>query len=282
MKTVSCLFSPASKIASLKAAAFAHTDTVVIDLEDAVHPKQKDSARALLSEFDYSLFEERSIRLGLRMNQIDQMEGIKDILFLHRLKERCMPFDFIIVPKVNNKEEMAVYRALFDQICAGLGIVALIETLDAVKNVDEIALTSCGLLLGQADLGAMLYAPNAAYLAHARAMICAAAARRNIMAMDGNSFEFEDMEQLERECVAARDEGFMGKAAIHPNQLAVINRVFSVSDSALDRYAALIDAHNGAAQGFSIKDGQVIAPPFVKKARRMLGFSNHVVNNQGA
>jgi citrate lyase beta subunit len=279
MINVSCLFTPATKLHALKSGAIEATKVVVIDLEDAIHMKDKERARAILLNFDYSFFHDRAIRLGLRINQLDSIEGIKDLTFLHELKARGFPFAYIIVTKVNNREEMAVYRSLLDGFADRIGIVPIIETQDGVKNVESIAAMSAALILGQADLSATMYAPNRSYLSHARAMICLAAAKYDIMAIHGNSFELNDLAQLTKECVAARNEGFTGKAAIHPWQLGPINATFGMSDGEIAQCAKLVDMHSRANDGFSIENEIVVAPPFVKKAQRMIALSKRI--NQG-
>lgn len=279
MNHVSCLFTPATKLACFKPEWLAHTRMVVIDLEDAIHPKDKEGARRLLKAFDYAMFRDAGIELGLRINQLDSIDGIKDIVLLDEIAKTGMPFSYLIVTKINNRAEMQVYRTLFDSIAENLGIMPIIETLDGVQNVNEIATLSCALLLGQADLKATMYAPNKSYLAYARSVICLAAARQNILAMDGNSFELADLDCLREECQAAKEEGFNAKAAIHPRQLSVINETFSTDESTLHSYVSMIASHDGAIDGFSIRDEVVIAPPFVKKAKKMLELSKRIKND---
>jgi citrate lyase subunit beta/citryl-CoA lyase/(S)-citramalyl-CoA lyase len=97
-----------------------------------------------------------------------------------------------------------------------------------------------------------------------------AAARHRIQAIDTNSFEIHDMAAFEKDCLIAKEAGFTGKAAIHPNQVEGINRLFSVAEEAVADYRSTIDTYDNSGIGFALKDGKVLAPPFVAKARLML------------
>ncbi len=267
---VSFLYTPAVRIDSLLRHEVA-SDVVVVDLEDSVHANAKAEARDRVARFDFSFLTGAGIRLGLRVNHIGSFDGLCDLELLRTLYEQghCA-FEYVLLPKMTHPSEVRIYRSLFDSLRQSPKLISFIETLEAVDNVDQIASASDAICLGQADLSAQLYSPNPAFLDYARARLCAAAAKYHIQAIDTNSFEIEDMARFERECVAAKECGFTGKAAIHPCQVDGINRIFSVADDTVDRYRSTIEAYVNAQTGFALKDGQVVAPPFVAKARMML------------
>ena len=99
------------------------------------------------------------------------------------------------------------------------------------------------------------------------------------MAIDTNSFEIENIETLKNECVSAKQYGFTAKAAIHPNQVDTINEVFSTLPHEIQKYQSLIEAYNSSDTGFIMVDGQVIAPPFIAKAKKMIAFFNKIRGN---
>ncbi|HYK00410.1 MAG TPA: CoA ester lyase [Thermoanaerobaculia bacterium] len=267
---VSFLYTPAVRVDSLNRHDVA-ADVIVIDLEDSVHVNAKTEAREKVAAFDFSAFAAAGIRLGLRVNYVGSFDGLRDLELLRTLYEQghCA-FEYILLPKMTHPSEIRIYRSLFGSLRQSPKLISFIETLEAVENVDAIASASDAICLGQADLSAQMYSPNPAFLDYARARICVAAARHHIQAIDTNSFEINDMARFERECVAAKECGFTGKAAIHPRQIDGINRIFSVSADTVDCYQKTIEAYVSASTGFALKDGQVIAPPFVAKARMML------------
>jgi citrate lyase beta subunit len=271
---VSYLYTPALRMDSLVAHRQGiEASVIVVDLEDSIHFNAKAEAREKIGVFDFSPLTQLGIRLGLRVNTICSFDGLRDLEMLRALCERgdC-PFEYVFLPKVNHQNELKVYKSLLNSLKQPPKLYTFIETIEAVENADGIAAASDALCFGQADLVAEMYSPNAAYLDFARARLCVAAAKHHIQAIDTNSFEISDLAYFERECLAAKEYGFTGKAAIHPNQVEAINRIFSVSKETVDCYQGIIDTYLNSETGFALKDGKVIAPPFVAKARMMLKF----------
>jgi citrate lyase subunit beta/citryl-CoA lyase/(S)-citramalyl-CoA lyase len=269
---VSYLYTPAPRMESLIAKRQDITaDGVIIDLEDSVHVNAKAAARDKVAQLDLSPLANLGVRLAVRINTICSFDGLRDLEMLRQRYERgdCA-IESVLLPKINHPSEVRVYRSLFDSLKQRPRLISFIETLEAVENADGIAAVSDAICFGQADLGAQMYSPHPVFLDYARTRMCAAAARYHIQSIDTSSFEINDMVKFERECVAARECGFTAKVAIHPIQVEPINRVFGVSNEVLNGYRNLIDAYVNADVGFALKDGQVVAPPFVAKARMML------------
>ena len=270
--TVSYLYTPAPRMDSLIAKRQDITaDGVIIDLEDSVHVNAKAAAREKIAQLDLSPLAKLGLRLAVRINTICSFDGLRDLEMLRQRYERgdCA-IESVLLPKINTASEVRVYRSLFDSLKQRPRLISFIETIEAVENADAIASVSDAICFGQADLGAQMYSPHPVFLDYARTRMCAAAAHYQIQCLDTSSFEIHDMVKFERECVAARECGFTGKVAIHPLQVEPINRVFGVSGEVLTGYRKLIDAYVNADVGFALKDGQVVAPPFVAKARMML------------
>ncbi len=265
------LFAPALRIDSIvKHRAFG-CERVIIDLEDSVHPSQKQTARQNLIDFDLSCIIEMGISIGVRINSLSTMDGIRDIELLHRLFNRGQfPIDMINVPKVKSADDFLVYKELIQRFDTRIRIMPLIETVEAVDNIDDIASISDALLFGQADLTAPMYFPNQHFVDYARARLCIAAAKYKIPAVDTNSFEISDMAVLDSECRAALENGFIAKAVIHPQQVKTIRDVFAVTQEKIEAFSNIVDAYDQRKDGFAIDLEQVIAPPFVARARSML------------
>jgi citrate lyase beta subunit len=269
---VSYLYVPAARLDSLIANRHQiEADAVVLDLEDSTHTHAKAQARAKVADTDLSVIVELGIEIGIRINTIRTFDGLRDLDMLKTVFERHTPaISAVFVPKVNHHSEVAIYRDLFRGLPFQPKIVSFIETIDAVEDADAIAGASDAVCFGQADLVAAMYSPNGAYVDYARARLCVAAAKHKILAIDTNSFEIENMKTFEDQCVAAKSYGFTGKAAIHPRQVTIVNKVFAVSPEMAARYRTTIDTYENATVGFQLMDGEVIAPPFVAKARLML------------
>ncbi|MEP5762420.1 MAG: aldolase/citrate lyase family protein [Litoreibacter sp.] len=268
-----CLFTPCLRLDALARKQAFGCGMVVLDLEDAIHISEKSAARTRLAEYDFSHLRHLDLLLGLRINPISTIEGIKDLNLLEKLYRRGnFPIDLINVPKVNGPGDLHIYRQLFSAIKPDIQIMPLIETIAAIDTIDEIAALSDMLLYGQADLSAEMYTPNRHFLDHARARICIAAARNGIPAIDTNSFEIKDMDILKTECEISHEAGFMAKAVIHPSQVDVIRNVFSIPDSTRETLLETITNYESTSCGFNIRGDKVVAPPFVLHARRILSF----------
>jgi citrate lyase beta subunit len=271
---ISYLYTPALRVDSL----IAHRDSIkadmiVVDLEDSTHIRAKGDARKKISNFDFSPLADRGIKLGLRINTIASYDGLQDLNLIKAMYgSGNTALQYIFIPKVSHQNEVKIYRALFSTLPVMPKLYTFIETVEAVENADGIGSESDALCFGQADLVSEMYSANETFINYARARLCLAAAKHNLMAIDTNSFEIQDMAKFESECVTAKGYGFTGKAAIHPNQVAGINRVFHVPKDMAERYQSCIDTYMNSEAGFAIKDGEVIAPPFIAKASRMLNL----------
>jgi len=271
---VSYLYTPALRLDSLVAHRQGiEANVIVVDLEDSVHFHSKGDAREKVATFDFAPLLDLGLKIGVRINGIFSFDGFRDLEMIRDLGQRGKsPFTYIFLPKVNHGSELKIYRSLVKDIKPLPRLYTFIETVAAVENADGIAAASDALCFGQADLTAEMYTPNSAYLDYARARLCVAAAKHQIQAIDTNSFEIKDLAFFEKECVAARDWGFTGKAAIHPRQVTLINRIFGIPNETIDCYREIIDTYRNSESGFFLRDGKVIAPPFVAKAEMMLNF----------
>lgn len=278
------LYTPALRIDSLVTHRHETTaDAIVIDFEDSTHVNAKEDARRKIGAFDFSAFADTKLKFGARINTISGFDGLRDLQFLKTLYDSGRrDIQFVLIPKVGHPSEVKVYRSLLSSLPFMPKVFTFIETVDAVDNADGIAAVSDALCFGQADLVAEMYSPNDTFISYARARLCIAAARHNIPAIDTNSFEIADMDVVRQQCVSAVKDGFSGKAAIHPNQVPVIKSVFDVPEQAVVKYRSLVEEYATSSSGFVIRDGQVVAPPFIAKARKMLNFYDKAGALRGA
>ncbi len=273
-----CLFyAPALRVDSVLAKGLPFvlgTAALVLDLEDSIPKASKPAARARLAEEDLDLTVLGLSGVTMRLNSLATPAGLADIQFLLAQDARVggLPVERVLVPKVNAGSDVAIYRSLLSEVSNPPLISSFIETIDAVENAFDIAAASDGLCFGQADLSAEIYAPDASYLAHARSRLCVAAAKYGLPAIDTNSFELWDMDVVREQSQAAKNCGFTGKAAIHPQQVSTIIDVFGVRDEELADYRSTISDYEANERGFAVSKDRILAPPFVLKARRMLSL----------
>lgn len=268
-----CLFFvPAARVDTLLKNVPRHSIALVLDLEDSVPKHAKPAARARLGDIDLSGTGLSGVTL--RINSVETPDGLLDIQTILALGGEVggLPVQTVLVPKIITGRDVAIYRSLLAGLVDPPEICSIIETVDAVENVFDIAAASNGLCFGPSDLVAEMWAPDESYLAHARARMCIAASRCGLPVVDGNSFELWDTDVIRAQCEAAKQCGFTGKAAIHPRQVDPIVETFAVDPEQLDRYRQTIKDYEADDAGFAVTKDRVLAPPFVLKARRMLAL----------
>jgi citrate lyase subunit beta/citryl-CoA lyase/(S)-citramalyl-CoA lyase len=246
----------------------------MIDLEDSVHTSEKDKARNALTQLDLRELINKNKTFGVRINNINSMNGIRDLDVVFRcVQSGLLPINYLQIPKVSSHHDVLRCRSYIKELSTSLKIFPIVETPEGVSDLEKIAAASDILLFGQADLTAAMYQTNISYLEHARGRFCVACAQAKICPVDTSMFEeISNMSEFELGCEKSKEEGFMAKAVIHPNQIPIVKKIFSVSAKELEEYKLVIDSYERADTGFQIKAGSVIAPPFVEKAKLMLNF----------
>jgi citrate lyase subunit beta/citryl-CoA lyase len=257
----SVLFLPASNSRAIAKARQSAADFVILDLEDAVKPADKDSARAAAAE---AIGGDWPMPLAVRVNGAGSAWHDEDL----RAVAEARP-DAIVLPKVESAEDIVVARQRSDD-----PILAMIETPRGVLGVGEIAAARegrlVGLLAGTNDLRAELHVPADAprsSIAMALQTIVLAARAGGVAVFDGVFNRLDDADAFAAECREARALGFDGKCLIHPNQIEACNRIFSPSESEIERARRLVEAASGGAERF---DDEMIEEMHVAAARRLL------------
>ncbi|PDW02671.1 HpcH/HpaI aldolase/citrate lyase family protein [Candidatus Viridilinea mediisalina] len=286
----SALFVPASRWPMIEKAARSPADAVIIDLEDAVAPSEKEQARANLVRALRDLDFGPRLRI-YRMNSLDTPFAYRDLTeVVEVVGDRV---DLILVPKVNSPDDLRFVARLLDQIELGrsqtrpIGLEAQIETANAFLYAREIAAATPrleALIYGPGDYAAALRAPLASigerdahdelypgHRWHAIMHTIVAAARANgLRCLDGPFAGLRAPEELERASRTARAMGFDGKQCIHPAQIAIVNRVFSPppkevawAEAVMRAYAQAVAQGRGA---FNL-DGKMIDGANIRMAQ---------------
>jgi citrate lyase subunit beta/citryl-CoA lyase len=215
---------------------------VILDLEDAVAVRQKDTARETVAR---ALRDHRWVAptVSLRVNGPGTPWYDDDLSLA-----RALPVATIVVPKIDHVEDLPRISK---------PVEALIETAMGLVNCEAIAAASAveALVLGPGDLGASLGVPTrtigiGAHLDYARIRILVAARAGGCSAIDGPFAAFADGEGFRASANAARALGFDGKWCIHPSQIDVANEVFTPTSEEIEwarKTAGLdgVDAESG-------------------------------------
>lgn len=252
-----------------QAALHSGADICTLDLEDSVPPARRDEARRRAA----GMFEGTAdcVR-ALRINSLRTTDGLRDIL---ALAYGAIRPDALLVPKVNCAHDLLILEDMLGDQLADVEIMATIETAAGLAAVEEIATATPrvrALVFGAADFSAdlgisMEWEP----LLYARSRIVAAAAAAGIPAIDSATFDLNAELALKIDVNRSRELGFQGKAAIHPRQVPVINAGFTPVPAELERAQRVIGmAHNRSGR-IGFLDGQLVGPPMVTAAYRMLG-----------
>jgi len=281
----SVLYIPGSKKRALEKARGLPTDAIIFDLEDAVAPAEKASARHLLArvlaEADYG----PRAKL-VRINALSTDWGAEDLDAIAPARPEA-----ILLPKVDGAADIAALAERLDARpeTAATRIWAMMETPKGVLNAAAIAAAPrmAGFVLGTNDLAKDLGChPGPDRLALQMALqTCLLAARAaGIVAVDGVYNALKDDDGLDAECRHGRDLGFDGKTLIHPAQIEIANRVFAPDPEEIDLARRQIAAFNDATargEGVAVLDGKIVENLHVATAERLLARAEAVAQLEG-
>ncbi len=292
MKLRSLLFVPADSERKFAKANGIGADALILDLEDSVAPGRKAFARGAVKELlaggprDWSFL--------VRINPLGSGLTLEDLAAVVRLG-----LNGLLIPKVNGIEDVDLIANYVDalEVAAGVApghvklLVVATETPAAMigfggyarKNQRLVAMT-----WGGEDLSAALGAltPREAdgswtfpyQVARAQCLFAAGAAGAS--ALETLYVDFRDQQGLAESCKVARRDGFVGRIAIHPDQIATINACFAPSDADLDHARRVVAAF--AAQpdvGTVGIDGKMYDMPHLIAARRTLASVGEGTSN---
>ena len=253
----SLLFLPASNARAIAKARAAGADLVILDLEDAVKPEDKDAARQAAVE---AVSTPWPVPVAIRVNGVGTEWHSVDLDAVARSNA-----DLVVVPRAVSAH---LVRGIAETVSKPT--LAMIETAAGVVAANEIASESAGLIAGTNDLRADLRLPLDATrepISTSLQLIVLAARAAGIVVFDGVFNNLEDSDGFSREAEEGRRLGFDGKSLIHPNQIAPCHRAFAPSAAELERAHALIDAFQGGAERFG---NEMIERMHVEAAERVL------------
>lgn len=270
----SWLFTPGTRPDRFDKAAASGADVSIIDLEDAVAPRDKPEARRTALAHLAQPAAGPCAR-ALRINALVTRAGVADLDAL--LESQASP-DYLVLPKSESAAHLQILDRLLGEAGKVTRLVALIESAKGLAAVEEIAASTprlTALLFGAADMSADLGAATAwAPLAYVRSRLVAAGALAGVLAIDTPFFDVKDHDGLTQETSQAVAMGFEGKAAIHPNQIAAINAALTPHPEEVEHARAIL-AEN--AKGVGVVQGQMVDEAVARKARRILAAAGESI-----
>jgi citrate lyase subunit beta/citryl-CoA lyase len=275
----SFLFAPGNHARRVEKALTLDADAVILDLEDAVATTEKRATRALVAA---ALKRPRRALLYARVNAIDTEFCYADLTAITQTG-----LDGIILPKVEDPAGVATIDWLLAQLererGLPIGAIDLIPIIETARGLDRLGtILTAKTRLKRVAFGAgdftldvnMVWSRGETELAHARAAIVTASRAVGIEApLDTVWVDLTDPAGLEASAQAAFAFGFQGKMCIHPDQIPVVNRVFTPSDTEIafgERVVAAFAKAEAEGSAAIQLDGKFIDYPIVYRAQRVL------------
>ena len=276
----SVLYMPGSNTRALEKAKTLATDSLILDLEDAVAPDAKVAARAnILAALETGFGHREAV---VRINGLNTPWGADDLGAFANSKA-----DAIVLPKVESASQIQEIAALLDKAGArsDLAIWAMIETPMAIFKLQEIASAHPkleALVLGTSDLVKDLHArhtPSRVETLTALSLSVLAGRAHGLCVLDGVHLSLDDEEGLRLSCIQGRDMGFDGKTLIHPKQIELANEFFGPSPKEITEAQERITAYDAAIQagsGIAVLNGKLIEELHIQDAKRILALAKAI------
>ena len=265
----SVLFMPGANLRALEKARDLPADGLIFDLEDAVAPTAKETARAAVAQaLGAGGYGRRE--LVLRINALETPWGEADLAAAAGL-----PIDAVLLPKVESADQVCRVVSRLDGLGApaALAVWCMLETPRGILAAAEIAAASprvAALVAGTSDLTKDLHAlhtPDRAPLMTALGLLLLAARAHGLVALDGVHLDLADDEGFAFACHQGRALGFDGKTLIHPKQIEPANAAFAPSPEEVAWSRRVVAAH-AEAEAQRHRDYTARRPPRRKSACR--------------
>ncbi len=282
----SYLFVPGDSPRKMEKALSAGADVILIDLEDSVSLSQKQTARDITTAFLKEQIPTRDRpHIYVRVNALDTELTDSDL-------DAVIPHqpDGIMLPKSQSGKSITALDVKMRAAEAVAGIpldqikimAVATETASAIFNLGTYGESSprlTALTWGAEDLSADLGAErnrdeDGAFTSPFRLVrdLCLmGAVAAEVAPVDGVFINFRDTDGLRQECLEARRDGFVGKMAIHPAQVAIINEVFTPDEAAIEKASRIVESFSQAGDvGVVGIDGEMIDRPHLRRAETTL------------
>jgi citrate lyase subunit beta/citryl-CoA lyase len=269
----SYLYVPGSDPRRIEKALASEADAVILDLEDAVAPNRKEEARTTVAEV---LRSEHEKPVFVRINAPDSVLAEEDVEAVAGPRLAGLR-----LPKTESPESVRRVAQWLDKLGCEAGLQCLIESALGLEFAFEIARAHekvVGMSLGEADLAADLGVRGDAGLLYARSRLVAATRAAGLPGPVQSVYtNVRDAEGLRRSTMEGKNMGFVGRSAIHPAQIEVINEVFTPTEEevaeAKDLLARLEESTGTGTGAFALEDGRFVDEAVVGSARLTLALA---------
>src|SRR6059058_823734 len=286
----SCLSVPGSSERFLAKGPSVPADMTFLDLEDSVAPLEKEAARAKVVDAIKNLDWGERV-LCVRINAWDTRWTYGDVMeVVGRAGERL---DEVMLPKVQSAAEVVAMDLLLTQveINAGLpaghvGIEAQIETARGLINVEEICAASPRLetiILGPVDFSASMEMPSLQgglqipeypgdYFHYVFMKILMAGRANGLQVIDGPYVKIRDLDGFRDYATRTQILGYDGKWALHPDQVSILNEIFSSTQEQFDKANDILDAYEKATTEGERKGAVMFGDEMIDEASRKVAI----------
>jgi citrate lyase beta subunit len=286
----SILSVPSNREKMVRKAFALPVDYIMLDLEDSVPAQEKEEARKqVIATFKQEDWKGKV--KAYRINSMDTPFAYRDIIDVVEAVGDLV--DVIVVPKVNDASEIKAIDYLLSQIEARMGfqkpigLEASIETAIGMLRVEEIAFSSPrleALVFGVADYGASLTMMSKGVSGHGDtedfypghrwhfplSRMAMAAKAAGLAAIDAPYGDYKNPEGLRRSCVLSAALGYDGKWVIHPDQIPVVNEMYTPSQEDVERSLRIVEAYQQAQKegcGSLALDGKMVDAASIRIAQ---------------
>ncbi|WP_330303880.1 MULTISPECIES: CoA ester lyase [unclassified Streptomyces] len=268
------LYAPGDRPDVVAKALVSGADVVLVDLEDAVAPDRKEYARAATADL---LTEPTPVPVIVRVNALDGPLADADLKALSPLPG----LSGLRLPKVTSPDDVVrVAEGATPAEGGAIPLYALLETALGVEQAFAIASAHRalrGVSLGEADLRADLGVREDAGLDWSRARVIVAARAAGLPPPVQSVYpDIRDVEGLAASCAHGRTLGFLGRAAIHPRQLPIIERAYLPTPAEIDSAEAIVKAAATDLGAQALPDGRFIDAAVVVGAHRTLALARRL------
>ena len=286
---------PGSSPKMFEKALNSKADYIFLDLEDAVSPNDKITAREnIIKALKEINWKEKGKTISIRINSLDTHYMYRDVVDI--IEQVGDKIDTILIPKVGTKSDVYMVDCLITQIETSkkiknkIGLECLIETALGMSNIKEIAKSSNrleGLHFGVADYAASLRARtivigglNPDYPGdqwhHGLSQLVMTCRAYGLRAIDGPFGDFNDPDAYIASAKRAAAIGIEGKWAIHPSQIDLANTVFSPPETEVKKATRIIEELDKAAKegkGAAQLDGRMIDAASARMAENIVNIN---------